>query len=1174
MDLVTMLAQTPELKDLWPQLDKGRHLVTGLAGSARTVFLAAAVSEQKHPLLIIENDRNHADELAADLGNLLPASSLYSFPVEDVLAAEAATTSLDAREERIEALNFLMGDEPGAVVTSMPGLRRLLPELKQWQAAQLHFDSSSEIDPQTLAAKLVALGYRRDNLVNAPGMFAIRGGIIDIYPLNEDYPIRIELFDTEVDSIRQFDADTQRSRDKLDSVTIVPANDMLASATQMQAAAASMNLAAQRYAEHAGDDAQDQVAAAFAQKVGNLADQLGQGILPEEMAEYSAALYPEGTTISDYLPAGSTVVFDDYTRILDGDAETLQEYGAQAGNPLQKVQPPLRPVQELERSDKHCHVFLSLFQKGMGNLRLSSITNVQARSVQQFFSQLPLLKTEASRWAKQGQTVLLLIQEPIREPKVLASLRDFEINAQLGDESKIVPGQMQVIHGNLANGFEMPGAKLVVLTEHDLFNAKPKRRVRHQTLANAERLKSYNELEVGDYVVHVNHGIGIYKGIQTLSVDGVHQDYITIQYRDKGELFIPVTQLNMVQKYVASEGKKPTINKLGGGEWQKTKKRVAAKIEDIADDLIDLYATRAAEKGFAFAKDDALQAEFEAEFPYPETADQIRSVKEIKHDMEQPRPMDRLLVGDVGFGKTEVALRAAFKAITNGKQVAMLVPTTILAQQHYETMLERFADFPVKVGMLSRFATSTQVKETLAGLANGTVDIVVGTHRLLSKDVHYKDLGLLIIDEEQRFGVKHKERIKQMRKNVDVLTLTATPIPRTLNMSMLGVRDLSVIETPPTNRYPIQTFVMEQNALATRSAIQREIERGGQVFYLHNRVEDIQRTVSNLEQLVPEANIVYAHGQMSENQLETVIADFVHGEADILVTTTIIETGVDMPNVNTLIIEDADRYGLAQLYQLRGRVGRSSRIAYAYFMYRQGKVLTEVAEKRLAAIKDFTELGSGFKIAMRDLSIRGAGNLLGSQQHGFIDSVGYDLYTQMLQEAVARKRGHKQVQKTDAELSLNVEAYLPSDYVSDPRQKVEIYKRVRQVENQEQERELEDDLIDRFGDYPEQVTTLITVAHIKRLADVALVDSIKRSDRKVTVRLSKRASAGASGEPIFAALGKTKLRATVAQSAGHLVVTLLIEKGMAQSAWLQELQQFAGGLAALQDPDADGKKKK
>ena len=1166
MDVISTFGQIPALQELWPKLTAGRHLVTGLTGSAKTMMIAATVAHLQHPVLVVENDRNHADELVADLTNVLPVSSVFAYPVEDVLTVEAAVMSLDARNDRINALNFLLKDEAGVVITSVAGLRRLLPAVPLWRDAQLHVDATTELDPQEVAQQLVAMGYRRDNLVNAPGMFAIRGGIIDVYPLDADQPVRIELFDTEVDSIRNFDADTQRSQDTIDAVDITPASDLIASATQMRDAAVRIRAAAKNAAAVADGDTEAEVVRSFAQAAERVTADLDDGIMPADIAAWTGALYPEKNTVLAYLPKQAVVFFDDYSRILDGDAGAMQEFASAATNPAVAVQPEMRPMQEIERGDKHAHVFLSLFQKGMGNMRLASLTNVQTRAVQQFFSQMPLLKAEADRWAKQGETVAVLIQEPVREPKVLATFRDFDINARLSQDNELIAGQFQIIHGNLASGFELPAEKLVVLTEHDLFNARQVRKVRHQTLANAERLKSYNELHVGDYVVHVNHGIGVYRGIQTLEVDGVHQDYITAEYKDNGQLFIPVTQLNLVQKYVASEGKKPTVNKLGGSEWQKTKRRVAAKIEDIADDLIELYAAREAEKGYAFPSDDGMQRDFESEFPYPETPDQVRSVKEIKHDMERPRPMDRLLVGDVGFGKTEVALRAAFKAIEAGKQVAMLVPTTILAQQHYETMQNRFADFPVNVGMLSRFQTAAQNKETIKQLRDGQMDIVVGTHRLLSKDVTYSDLGLLIIDEEQRFGVKHKEKIKQLRKSVDVLTLTATPIPRTLNMSMLGVRDLSVIETPPTNRYPIQTFVMEQNALATRSAIQRELDRGGQVFYLHNRVEDIQRTVSNLEQLVPEARVVYAHGQMSEVQLESVISDFLHGDADVLVTTTIIETGVDMPNVNTLIIEDADRYGLSQLYQLRGRVGRSSRLAYAYFMYRPGKVLTEVAEKRLAAIRDFTELGSGFKIAMRDLSIRGAGNLLGAQQHGFIDSVGYDLYTQMLQEAVAKRQGHKASIKTDAEVNLDVEAYLPGDYISDPRQKVEIYKRVRQIENHDQEVELQDDLIDRFGDYPEPVATLLTVAKIKRLADTALVDSIKRTDRKLIVRLSKRGTRVAAGEPIFAALSKTKLRATVTTNEDHLVVSLLIERGTPEYLWLAELEHFTEALAGLQTP--------
>lgn len=990
-----------------------------------------------------------------------------------------------------------------------------------------------------------------------------------MYPLDRDNPVRIELFDTEVDSMREFDADTQRSLDNVDQVTLPPANDMLAdqerlnnTADRMQRAVDLTDTARSASPKASNDGDAPDANAAFVQRAGHLIADLREGIVDGNLANYAAALYPEQTTILNYLPARSVMFFDDYPRLLDTDATMVDGYSQDV--PGGELMPAMRPLPELEKADKHTHVLLSLFQKGMGNLRLSSMTNIATRNVQQFFSQMPLFKTEADRWAKQGQTVVVLVNDQRRAEKTAETMHDFEIDASIASPKRLLLGRLQIIVGNLEAGFELPSQHLVVISEHDLFNAKRVRKARHQTLANAERLKSYNELHPGDYVVHVNHGIGQYQGLQTLTVDGVHRDYLTINYRDNGQLFIPVDQLNLVQKYVSAEGKTPHVNKLGGTEWAKTKRRVAAKIEDIANDLIDLYAARQAERGFAFPPDDDLQSDFEAEFPYPETPDQIRSVKEIKRDMERDRPMDRLLVGDVGFGKTEVALRAAFKAVEAGKQVALLVPTTILAQQHFDTMTDRFSDFPVSIGMLSRFRTAAQNRATIAGLEDGTIDIVVGTHRLLSKDVHYKDLGLLIVDEEQRFGVKHKERIKQLRSNIDVLTLTATPIPRTLNMSMLGVRDLSVIETPPTNRYPIQTFVMEQDAGAVRSAITRELDRGGQVFYLHNRVEDIERTVSELEVLVPEARIVYAHGQMSESQLESVIYDFMRGEGDILVTTTIIETGVDMPNVNTLIIEDADHYGLAQLYQLRGRVGRSSRVAYAYFMYRRNKVLTEVAEKRLSAIRDFTELGSGFKIAMRDLSIRGAGNLLGAQQHGFIDSVGYDLYTQMLKEAVARKRGQAPAdRRTNAEVSLTVEAYLPGDYIEDNRQKVELYKRVRETANEEQERELEDDLIDRFGDYPQPVTNLIRIARLKRLADAALVDKIHQQEQKLFVTMSKVATTQLAGEPIFAALGATKLRATVAETEGRLVVTLTIPRGMKTDEWLTELEHFVTKLGAM-----------
>ena len=765
------------------------------------------------------------------------------------------------------------------------------------------------------------------------------------------------------------------------------------------------------------------------------------------------------------------------------------------------------------------------------------------------------------RWEKQQQTVLFLVADDERAKKLDHNFRDHEIYAPVTKADKLITGRSQIVVGSLQSGFEMPQDHLVVVTEKEIFQKVKRKRARRQTITNAERLKSYNELKPGDYVVHANHGIGKYIGMETLEVDGVHQDYITILYQNDDKLFIPVTQLNLIQKYVASESKTPKINKLGGSEWSKTKRKVSGKIEDIADDLIALYAKRESEKGFAFGPDDAYQKQFEDAFPYTETDDQLRSAAEIKRDMEKPKPMDRLLVGDVGFGKTEVALRAAFKSIKESKQVAFLVPTTILAQQHYETMLDRFEGFPVNIGLLSRFRTKKQQAETLEQIRTGQVDIVVGTHRLLSQDVKFSDLGLLVIDEEQRFGVKHKERLKQLRSQVDVLTLTATPIPRTLHMSMLGVRDLSVIETPPENRYPIQTYVMEKNPGAIREAIQRELARDGQVFYLYNRVETIEKKVDELQALVPEARIGYAHGQMTEIQLENTLLDFIEGQYDILVTTTIIETGVDIPNVNTLFVENADYMGLSTLYQLRGRVGRSNRVAYAYFMYEPQKILNEVSEKRLQAIKDFTELGSGFKIAMRDLSIRGAGNLLGAQQHGFIDAVGFDMYSQMLEEAVARKQGKNiQSEKTSVEIDLGIDAYLPGTYITDERQKIEVYKRIRELENEEQLDELQDDLLDRFGEYPDEVAHLLTIGQIKMDGDRALLDSIRKIGQQIKVTLSKVGTKTYTVEQLFEALSATKMKAAMAVNQEKMTITLTIGPKMTQAIWLHEIQEFIKAL--------------
>ncbi|WP_057002838.1 transcription-repair coupling factor [Agrilactobacillus composti] len=1166
MNLMELFDQSGQISQVADNLQPDfRQLVTGLEGSARSVWLAGLFQKAQRSILVVLANSQQLDYLNSDLSSLIDEDQIQTFPAAEVLAAETAFSSPEFRSQRVITMNRLVQDQPTIVLTTLAGIQKILPDPATFKQYAIEIDMESTVDPTDLTQKLGVMGYNRQKLVASPGEFALRGDIIDIFPINASLPIRIELFDTDVDSLRSFDPETQRSIEKLDQVEILPATELVLTKAQLTQAGDKLQAALDQRLLTLEQDPKLQQA--LGQQVQHVIDLLQSGERPENLGLFIHELLPKVHTLLDFLQPDDVVLVDDYTRLQEQNQAHIAETANWQTDLLDHGQ--IITAEKLDqdflnqlKKDKRPRIYLSLFQKGMGRLRLDKISNLKARTPQKFFSQMPMIKTEMDRWRKDKATVVVLIAQAARLDKVANTFRDFEIDSLMTGPEGIEPQRVQLIPGVLQSGFEQPDNKVVVLTEQELFNQPPKKKVRSLAIDNAERIKSYNDLKPGDYVVHVNHGIGKFLGTQTMAVDGVKQDYLSILYQNNAKLFIPVSQLNLVQKYVASEGKSPHVNKLGGTEWQKTKRKVAARIEDIADDLIELYAQRAAEKGFAFSPDNAYQREFEAAFPYSETPDQLRSADEIKHDMESSQPMDRLLVGDVGFGKTEVALRAAFKAVQDGKQVAFLVPTTILAQQHYETMLARFADFPVSIGVLSRFQTKAQMTEDLKELKKGQLDIVVGTHRLLSKDVQFKDLGLLIVDEEQRFGVKHKERIKQLKANIDVLTLTATPIPRTLNMSMVGVRDLSVIETPPTNRYPIQTYVMEQNAGATREAILRELERNGQVFYLHNRVNDIEQTVSRLEALVPEATITYAHGQMTENQLENVIMSFLNNEFNVLVTTTIIESGIDMPNANTIIVENADHYGLSQLYQLRGRVGRSSRVAYAYFTYQPDKVLTEVSEKRLQAIKDFTELGSGFKIAMRDLSIRGAGNLLGSQQHGFIDSVGYDMYSQMLSEAVAKRRGKQAPKRTDSEIELKLEAYIPENYIEDAQQKIEMYKRVRQIDSLADLTEIQDDLIDRFGDYPEQVTRLLQVAKLKFLADQALVKHIGQKNQRLTVTISQSGFEKITGAGVFEALAKTKMHATVSDVQTAVEVVLIIQPKMTVDDWLPQLTDFVADLAA------------
>ncbi|RYM04890.1 transcription-repair coupling factor [Sporolactobacillus sp. THM7-7] len=1118
-----------EIQTVLDGYDSGmmRQLVSGLSGSAKSLWIAALYHKRSETTVAVTHNLYQGQKLYNDLQELIDSEELYLYPTNDLIVSDLAVASPELLAQRIDVLNHLARKKRCLIVIPIAGLKRLLPPLYLWKANLIHLKIGKQIDLETFALKLTAIGYERESMVTGPGQFSLRGGIIDIFPLTEEYPVRIELFDDEIDSIRLFDSETQRSLKKvMDEFVIGPARELLLHAEEFSRAAEGLKEALGKTLSRVVDQ---EVKARLSEKIGGDLEALREKRTFQHMAKYSSLFYGQLTTFVDYLPDQSLIIFDEISRIqemneqLDREEAEWQVDMLQKGEMVRDIPLTLDGTKLLDRMRQPI-LLLSLFLRYHGEFQPQNVLNITCRSMQNFHGQIHLLKSEVERWTKSDNAIVFLAAGPERVKRLAQVLSDYGVRAETVEPGTLpVPGVCQITEGGLASGFEMPLRKLVVITEKEVFTKKSIKKPRKgKKLSNAERLKSYNELNIGDYVVHVDHGIGRYVGIETLEVNGAHKDYLKIIYKGNDKLYVPVEHIDQVQKYVGSEGKEPKIYSLGGSEWKKVKSRARSSIQDIADDLIKLYAEREASRGHAFSKDDPAQREFEASFPYQETADQLQAIEEIKKDMESEKPMDRLLCGDVGYGKTEVALRAAFKAIADGKQVAFLVPTTILAQQHYETTRERFEDFPVSIGLLSRFRTRKEQSATLRGLKDGTIDFVIGTHRLLSKDVTFKDLGLLIVDEEQRFGVTHKEKIKRLKANIDVLTLTATPIPRTLHMSMLGVRDLSIIETPPENRFPVQTYVTEYNTNLIREAIEREIARGGQVYFLYNRVETIQRMAEMISQLVPDATVTYAHGQMKESELEAAMIDFLDGTDDVLVSTTIIETGVDIPNVNTLIVYDADKMGLAQLYQLRGRVGRSNRVAYAYFTYQRDKVMNEAAEKRLQAIKEFTELGSGFKIAMRDLSIRGAGNLLGAEQHGFIDSVGFDLYSQMLKDAIAERRGRPKTAKPSSEVSIvmDVDAYIPDAYIEDSLQKIDMYKRFKAAESMAYIKELEDELIDRFGDYPREVADLFRVAALRVMAEKLMIEEIRQNEAELTILFSEAGWKSLDRESLFKAISR------------------------------------------------------
>ncbi|HEW5800395.1 TPA: transcription-repair coupling factor [Streptococcus pneumoniae] len=1125
--LLDLFSENDQIKK-WHQnlTDKKRQLILGLSTSTKALAIASSL-EKEDRIVLLMSTYGEAEGLVSDLISILGEELVYQFLVDDAPMVEFLMSSQEKIISRVEALRFLTdSSKKGILVCNIAASRLILPSPNAFKDSIVKISVGEEYDQHAFIHQLKENGYRKVTQVQTQGEFSLRGDILDIFEISQLEPCRIEFFGDEIDGIRSFEVETQLSKENKTELTIFPASDMLLREKDYQRGQSALEKQISKTLSPILKSYLEEILSSFHQKQSHA-----------DSRKFLSLCYDKTWTVFDYIEKDTPIFFDDYQKLMNQyevfERELAQYFTEELQN--SKAFSDMQYFSDIEQIYKKQSpvTFFSNLQKGLGNLKFDKIYQFNQYPMQEFFNQFSFLKEEIERYKKMDYTIILQSSNSMGSKTLEDMLEEYQIKLDSRDKTNICKESVNLIEGNLRHGFHFVDEKILLITEHEIFQKKLKRRFRRQHVSNAERLKDYNELEKGDYVVHHIHGIGQYLGIETIEIKGIHRDYVSVQYQNGDQISIPVEQIHLLSKYISSDGKAPKLNKLNDGHFKKAKQKVKNQVEDIADDLIKLYSERSQLKGFAFSADDDDQDAFDDAFPYVETDDQLRSIEEIKRDMQASQPMDRLLVGDVGFGKTEVAMRAAFKAVNDHKQVVILVPTTVLAQQHYTNFKERFQNFAVNIDVLSRFRSKKEQTATLEKLKNGQVDILIGTHRVLSKDVVFADLGLMIIDEEQRFGVKHKETLKELKKQVDVLTLTATPIPRTLHMSMLGIRDLSVIETPPTNRYPVQTYVLEKNDSVIRDAVLREMERGGQVYYLYNKVDTIVQKVSELQELIPEASIGYVHGRMSEVQLENTLLDFIEGQYDILVTTTIIETGVDIPNANTLFIENADHMGLSTLYQLRGRVGRSNRIAYAYLMYRPEKSISEVSEKRLEAIKGFTELGSGFKIAMRDLSIRGAGNLLGKSQSGFIDSVGFELYSQLLEEAIAKRNGNANANtrtKGNAELILQIDAYLPDTYISDQRHKIEIYKKIRQIDNRVNYEELQEELIDRFGEYPDVVAYLLEIGLVKSYLDKVFVQRVERKDNKITIQFEKVTQRLFLAQDYFKALSVTNLKAGIAEN--------------------------------------------
>lgn len=1075
--------------------------INGLSDSGKSYSIFSIYESINSSMVILTHSDMEAKNIYEDLS--FYTNDVYYFPAKEVVFYNIDAISGDLRWARLKVIKEILNNKKKIIVTSIDSLTSIYTPKNLFMEYNIKLKVDDDVDFKELSRKLLECGYERVEAVEGKGEFSLRGGILDVFPPISTYPYRIELFGDTIDSIRTFNTDSQRSIEKVDSMEIFPAKEIILNEEALNRG--RENILNELEEVKANDKADKERIEKLEALVRTNMESLKETLTFETVDSYLPYFYEKSDSFFDYVK--NYVYIVDEVKKCEGKLDSCyfefkENYEAflQRGGILPSQSNLLISKEELiEKLESNEIITLDVFATNSNILNPLKRYSLNAITLNSYQGQLDLLIEDIKEKKANGYKTIILSGTRPRGERLVNTLRDREIESTYRDEiASIEFGEVVITFGNLLKGFEYPDLKICVISDKDVFGeAKRKISKRKKNKKGIGKIKSFAELKLGDYVVHANHGVGVYKGIKQIEVGGHKRDYLDIVY-DKGDkLYVPVDQLDLVQKYIGSEGKTPKINKLGSNDWSKAKAKVKKSINEIAQDLVKLYATRATLRGYKFSKDTEWQRQFEDEFPFEETPDQLTSLEEIKKDMESDKPMDRLLCGDVGYGKTEVAIRAAFKAVMDGKQVAFLVPTTILAEQHYKNMLKRFSDFPVKIDMISRFRSAKEQKATLQAVKEGNVDILIGTHRLVSKDIVFKDLGLLIIDEEQRFGVAQKEKIKNLKKNVDVLTLSATPIPRTLHMSLTGARDISVIETPPEERYPIQTYVVEQNDQLVRDAILREVNRDGQVYYVYNRVDSIEGMAKYLADLVPECKVGIIHGQMTERQLEKEMVSFMKREYDVLVCTTIIETGIDIPNVNTMIIHDSDKMGLSQLYQLRGRVGRSNRIAYAYFMYTKDKILTEVAEKRLKALKDFTELGSGFKIAMRDLEIRGAGNMMGSAQHGHMAVIGYDLYCRMLEDTIRIIKGEIEKEPIETTVDLKVDAYIPGVYIEDEIQKIEVYKKIAAIESFDDYMDIKAELEDRYSEIPEPVYNLMDIAYIKSRAKLLSIEEIKETHKEI-----------------------------------------------------------------------------